>query len=118
MERGDVVLDPLLHAPADRIDARVRILATEPKPIGLYTDKEEAEFWQGVRQSPTRTARDVRSKMRDIDRRLSDFDRQLLYIARAELPEARFHTDDERRFATAGRRTGEQGRPLLASRIG
>ena len=29
----------------------------EPKPIGLYTDKEEAEFWQGVRQSPTRTAR-------------------------------------------------------------
>jgi excisionase family DNA binding protein len=37
-----------------------------------------------------------------IDRRLSDFDRQLLYIARAELPEARFHTDDERRFDYRG----------------
>ncbi len=48
------------------------LVIAEPKPIGLYTDKEEAEFWQGVRQSPTRTARDVRSKMRDIDRRLAD----------------------------------------------
>ena len=37
-----------------------------------------------------------------IDRRLSDFDRQLLYIARAELPDARFHTDDERRFDYRG----------------
>lgn len=44
----------------------------EPKPLGLYTDKEEAEFWQGVRQSPARTTRDVRSKLRDIDRRLAD----------------------------------------------
>lgn len=37
-----------------------------------------------------------------IDRRLSDFDRQLLYIARAELPEARFHADDQRRFDYRG----------------
>ena len=37
-----------------------------------------------------------------IDRRLSEFDRQLLYVARAELPEARFHTDDERRFDYRG----------------
>lgn len=37
-----------------------------------------------------------------IDRRLSDFDRQLLFIARAELPDARFHTDDERRFDYRG----------------
>lgn len=37
-----------------------------------------------------------------IDRRLSDFDRQLLYIARAELPDARFHPDDERRFDYRG----------------
>ena len=34
--RGDVVLDPALHAPAERIDATVRILATEPKPIGQW----------------------------------------------------------------------------------
>lgn len=37
-----------------------------------------------------------------IDRRLSDFDRQLLYVARAELPDARFHVNDARRFDYRG----------------
>ncbi len=31
--RGDVVLDPELHAPADRIDATLRVLPGEPRPI-------------------------------------------------------------------------------------
>jgi phage shock protein C len=44
------------------------------KPLGLYDDAEEAKFWQGVRQSPARTTRDVRSKFRDIDRRLADIE--------------------------------------------
>lgn len=43
-----------------------------PKPNGLYENAEDAKFWQGVRQSPARSARDVRSKFRDIDRRLAD----------------------------------------------
>ena len=43
-----------------------------PKPLGLYDDAEDAKFWQGVRQSPARSTRDVRSKFRDIDRRLAD----------------------------------------------
>ena len=34
--RGDVVLDPALHAPTDRIDATLRVLAREPKPIGHW----------------------------------------------------------------------------------
>jgi selenocysteine-specific elongation factor len=34
--RGDLVIDPTLHAPTDRIDARLRILTTEPKPIGQW----------------------------------------------------------------------------------
>jgi phage shock protein C len=42
------------------------------KPMGLYEDAEEAKFWQGVRQSPTRSTRNVRSKFRDLDRRLAD----------------------------------------------
>jgi phage shock protein C len=42
------------------------------KPNGLYENADEAKFWQGVRQSPARTTRDVRSKFRDIDRRLAD----------------------------------------------
>jgi selenocysteine-specific elongation factor len=33
IRRGDVVLDPALHAPADRIDARVRLLPSERSPI-------------------------------------------------------------------------------------
>ena len=42
------------------------------KPEHLYVDKEEQKYWQRVRQSPTRTAREIRSQFRDIDRRLAD----------------------------------------------
>lgn len=42
------------------------------KPAGLYLDREEQKFWQGVRQSPARTAREVRAQFRDIDRRLAE----------------------------------------------
>ncbi len=34
--RGDVVLDPELHAPTDRIDATLRVLASERKPIAQW----------------------------------------------------------------------------------
>ncbi|HKX35222.1 MAG TPA: envelope stress response membrane protein PspC [Rhizorhapis sp.] len=44
----------------------------QPKPLGLYSSKEDEKFWQGVRSNPTRTARDVRAKFRDIDRRLAE----------------------------------------------
>lgn len=50
------------------------------KPAGLYADKEEQKFWQGVRQSPKRVTRDVRSRFRDIDRRLADIEH--MYTAR------------------------------------
>lgn len=43
-----------------------------PQPLGLYDDRDDEKFWQGVRQSPARTTRDVRAKFRDIDRRLAD----------------------------------------------
>jgi phage shock protein C len=36
------------------------------------TDFEEREFWRSVRRSPTRTARDIRLRLKDIDRRLAD----------------------------------------------
>ncbi len=42
------------------------------KPSYLYGDREEQKFWQGVRQSPARTAREVRASFRDIDRRLAE----------------------------------------------
>ena len=42
------------------------------KPAALYGDRQEQKFWQGVRQSPTRTAREVRARFREIDRRLAE----------------------------------------------
>jgi selenocysteine-specific elongation factor len=36
IRRGDAVLAPELHAPTDRIDARLKVLASEPKPIAQW----------------------------------------------------------------------------------
>jgi selenocysteine-specific elongation factor len=36
VRRGDMVLDPALHAPTDRIDARLRLLRGEPKRVGQW----------------------------------------------------------------------------------
>ena len=36
------------------------------------SDVEERDFWRSVRQSPARTARDIRLRLKDIDRRLGD----------------------------------------------
>ncbi len=49
----------------------IGILACK-KPAHLYADSQEKKFWQRVRQSPARTAREVRASFRDIDRRLAD----------------------------------------------
>jgi selenocysteine-specific elongation factor len=37
IDRGQVVLDPDLHAPTDRIDATLRLLGTEQKPVTQWT---------------------------------------------------------------------------------
>ena len=42
------------------------------KPAELYVDRDEQKYWQRVRQSPARTAREVRARFRDIDRRLAE----------------------------------------------
>ena len=36
------------------------------------SDVEERAFWRSVRQSPARTARDIRLRLKDVDRRLAD----------------------------------------------
>jgi phage shock protein C len=41
------------------------------KPPYLYRDESEQKYWQGIRQSPKRTAREIRANFRDIDRRLA-----------------------------------------------
>lgn len=44
----------------------------DKKPAHLYSDRQEQQFWQGVRQSPARTAREVKGQLREIDRRLAE----------------------------------------------
>ncbi len=47
------------------------IAPTKPRELSNDTPDDQ-KFWQGVRASPRRTVRDVRSKFRDVDRRLAD----------------------------------------------
>ena len=49
------------------------ITPDKPRTL-LAADHEEKEFWQGVRASPARSARDIRSRFKDIDRRLADIE--------------------------------------------
>jgi phage shock protein C len=42
------------------------------KPAHLYVDAQEQKYWQRVRQSPQRTAREIRAQFRDVDRRLAE----------------------------------------------
>ena len=44
------------------------------KPQGMYENREDQKFWQGVRTNPRRSTAEVRSKFRDIDRRLGDIE--------------------------------------------
>jgi phage shock protein C len=49
------------------------VTPTKPREFEL-SDGEEKQFWQGVRASPTRTARNIRGRLKDIDRRLADIE--------------------------------------------
>ena len=49
------------------------VTPAKPRTLELK-DSEAQQFWQGVRASPTRAARDIRSRMKDIDRRLADIE--------------------------------------------
>ena len=47
-------------------------LLLNKRPPHLYQDEKEQKYWQGVRQNPRRTTREIRAEFRDIDRRLAD----------------------------------------------
>jgi phage shock protein C len=49
------------------------VAPTRPREFD-YAGTEERQFWQGVRASPTRAAKDIRSRFKDIDRRLADIE--------------------------------------------
>ena len=52
----------------------IAAMVTPTKPRGFERTEDDREFWQGVRASPARAARDIRSRMKDIDRRLADIE--------------------------------------------
>jgi len=53
----------------------IAAMVTPTKPIALErSDSDQQQFWQGVRASPTRAARDIRGRLKDIDRRLADIE--------------------------------------------
>ena len=53
----------------------IAAMVTPTKPQSLeLRDTEAQQFWQGVRASPRRAARDIRSRLKDIDRRLADIE--------------------------------------------
>ena len=47
------------------------IAPKKPRELANETP-EQTKFWQGVRASPARTVREVRSRFRELDRRLAD----------------------------------------------
>jgi phage shock protein C len=53
----------------------IAAMVTPTKPaVFERASSEETQFWQGVRASPARAARDIRSRLKDIDRRLADIE--------------------------------------------
>lgn len=62
----------------------------DKKPPYLYSDQAETKYWQGVRQSPKRTAREIRSRMKDVDRRLAEV--ETFYVSN----NPRLHAEIER----------------------
>ncbi len=70
--RVGMVILAMMAFPLPLIAYIVAAWMAPKKPVDLYPrTPEDAKFWQGVRASPKRMVRDVRSKFRDIDRRLA-----------------------------------------------
>lgn len=70
---GAVLLTLLGGFPWTVIAYFVTAHVAQPKPTAFREETpDKARFWQGLRASPRRAARDVRSRFREIDRRLAE----------------------------------------------
>ncbi len=68
---GAVLLTLLALGPIGVVAYIAAGIFINKKPPHLYSDEHESRYWQRVRQSPKRTAREIRAQFRDIDRRLA-----------------------------------------------
>ena len=63
----------------DRTAVRVLAVVSQflfpKKPVGMYRDRTEEDFWRSVRSSPVATAASVRHKFRELDARLQKLER-------------------------------------------
>ena len=116
--RGDVVLDPDLHAPTDRIDATLRVLAPRAKPVAQ---------WMPVRlhHAARRGRRAHRAaRRRSRSRRASEafvqlvLERPIAAAVRRPLRAARHHraAHDRRRALPRSARAGAQAPHARAAR--
>ena len=84
---GAVVLTLLGGFPWTVIAYFVAAWMAPKKPNEFYRQNaEQTKFWQGVRASPARSVRDVRSRLRDIDRRMAEVE---MYVTSADTRLAR-----------------------------
>jgi len=49
-------------------------MVLDAKPLGLYEDDTEEEFWKQTRKAPDYTAAELRSRFRDIEHRTSEME--------------------------------------------
>jgi len=71
---GAVMLTVMVGGPLIPIAYIVAAMVADKKPLHLYEDDQQKKFWQGVRQSPARTTRELKSHFREIDHRLADLE--------------------------------------------
>ena len=54
------------------------IAPDRPRELDYTGGEDQQRFWQGVRASPARSARQIRSQLRDVNRRLADVESYVL----------------------------------------
>lgn len=107
--------DEVLGAIEQGVDIERRILeivqgARNETEVNAEFDKLQAELQVQIDEQvldarrrllenvDERVIAQLKARDGEIKRHLSDFERQLMVVARVELPEAKFHANDERRF--------------------
>ncbi|MFC3050346.1 envelope stress response membrane protein PspC [Kordiimonas pumila] len=49
-------------------------MVLESKPLDLYADEQDEQFWKQTRNAPDYTAAELRKRFRDIERRTADME--------------------------------------------
>jgi phage shock protein C len=72
--RGLMILSCLFAFPAVVFSYIAATVLLQKKPVNLYHEPADEEFWQSVRRDPHFTCDDIRASFRDLDRRLQSME--------------------------------------------